>query len=498
MANIDQILKNRLKKIEIYQKKYDINPYDNFKISKYTTSILHKSFDGVDKEKLIKKEEKFSINGRIESIRNIGKIIFMDIKDFEGKIQFIFNKKNLSEPSWELAKLLDTNDIVYGNGKIAKTRSNELSILIDNFKIVSKSLYPLPSAYFKLKDIEIKYRQRYLDLLINKDSFDSIKKRIKIFRIIRSFLNTKKFDEVETPVLQNIYGGAFAKPFTTYHNSLKQNFYLRIAPEIYLKKLLVGGFEKIYEIGKVFRNEGLSSKHNPEFTELELYWAYANLNDVKTLTISMFQEIAYKLNKTLFLDYNGTKIDLNTENWKEYTLQEIIKNKLDIDFLSIIDVKEAIKLAEKYKINIKKYQENIGKIMMLFFEKYIEKTLIQPTFITGYPLSISPFAKKCKDNSGFVERFELFIGGNEYANAFNELNDPADQKDRLKYQNKLKIEGDEENLVYDESFVTALMYGMPPASGIGIGLDRLVMLFTNNSQIKDVIIFPTLKNEVKD
>jgi lysyl-tRNA synthetase class 2 len=431
------------------------------------------------------------VAGRLISKRNHGKAFFGNILDESGSIQLYANLNNIGDEAFEELISLDTGDILGVEGQIFKTQKGELTIKIASVELLSKSLLPLPEKYHGLQDIELRHRHRYLDLIANKDVRNNFKTRSKIIASIRQFLEEKGFMEVETPVLQNIYGGAAARPFNTFHNELKQNLYLRISLELPLKRLIVGGFEKVYEIGRVFRNEGISYKHNPEYTLLELYQAYADYYDIMELTENLLSTLVYKQYGSYKAIYQDKEIDF-TPPFKRIKLCDILKEKLEID---INDIKALQKKAKELKLDVKDSSSK-GHLIMELYDKVIEDTLIQPTFIMDHPWETSPLAKKHRDNPELVERFELIINGMEVANAFSELNDPIDQMHRFEDQRKAKEQGMEDAHPIDDDYVKALKHGMPPTGGLGIGIDRIVMLLTNIASIREVILFPHLKDKL--
>ncbi|MCM8786038.1 MAG: lysine--tRNA ligase [Candidatus Omnitrophica bacterium] len=433
----------------------------------------------------VKEEGNFKIAGRIMSIRAHGNASFADIVDSTGKIQVYFRKDIIGKENYEIFKKIDIGDIIGLEGEVFKTKTGEKTILVKNFTILSKSLRPLPEKWHGLRDVEIRFRKRYLDLIMNESVKDIFKKRVEILRYIREFLNSKGFVEVETPMMHPIPGGAEARPFITYHNSLDIELYLRIAPELYLKKLLVGNFEKIYEINRSFRNEGISTLHNPEFTMLELYSAYGDYEEMIEITEGLICFLSDKIFGSNTFEYQGKKIDL-TSPWKKIKYTDIFK---EIGISNFRDEKIVDKKIEEYNIEIENDDTIFDKLEKIF-KKKIQPLLINPTFIVGYPVEISPLAKIAKDDPTITERFELFIGGIEIANAYSELNDPIEQLKR--FEEKFKDVDDKKKKI-DYDFIEALEYGMPPAGGLGIGIDRLVMLFTNSCSIREVIFFPLLK-----
>ncbi|WP_027339574.1 lysine--tRNA ligase [Halonatronum saccharophilum] len=437
-------------------------------------------------------EEVFKVAGRIMALRDHGKSSFADIADMSGRIQVYVKKNKIGEEAYNLFTSLNIGDHIGIEGSLFKTRSGEVTVRVQDFKLLSKSLRPLPEKWHGLKDVELRYRQRYVDLVVNPEVKEKFILRSRILHNIRRYLEDNGFLEVQTPLMHPIAGGASARPFITHHNALDTDLYMRIAPELYLKRLLVGGFEKVFEIGKNMRNEGLSTKHNPEFTSMELYEAYADYKDMMTITEDLIKDTAQNVLGTMEVEYDGLNIDFS--NWEEMTMIDSIKKYADVDFSNVEDIEEARSLADKKGIDYKDGME-VGDIINEFFEEFVEEKLIQPTFITQYPVEVSPLAKRNPANPKFTDRFELFIAGNEIANAFSELNDPIDQKSRFEAQTKQREAGDDEAHMMDEDFIRALEYGMPPAGGLGIGIDRLIMLLTNSPSIREVIFFPHLRPE---
>ena len=432
------------------------------------------------------------IAGRIMFIRKMGKASFISIKDKTGSIQVYISINDVGEDMYNIFKTADIGDIVGIYGKVMKTKTGEITVKCLEYTPLVKALRPLPEKFHGLTDIEERYRRRYVDLIMNDESKRVAFLRPKIIRSIQSFLDNLGFVEVETPVLSTLLTGASAKPFITHHNSQDLDMYLRIALELPLKRLLVGGMEAVYEIGRVFRNEGMDPKHNPEFTLMELYQAYSDLEGMMDITEKLFLNIAN--NVIGKLDYHWYGYDINLAGpWKRISMVDAIKEVTGIDFKKEMTVEEALELAAEHKIEVAEHERTVGHIINLFFEKYVEETLIQPTFLYGHPVEISPLTKKNKDDPRFVDRFELFIGGREFANAYTELNDPDDQLERFEEQLKEKDLGNDEANDIDMDFIEALEYGMPPAGGVGYGIDRLVMLFTESESIRDVILFPTMK-----
>ena len=436
-------------------------------------------------------EKSVAVAGRIMSKRSMGKASFFDIADASGKIQIYIKLNVIGEETYEQFKKWDIGDIVGVNGEVFRTKHGEISIRATKAILLSKSLLPLPEKFHGLTNTDLRYRQRYVDLIVNPEVRDVFVKRSLIIRELRTFLDSKGYLEVETPVLHNIAGGAAARPFITHHNSLNIDMYLRIALELHLKRLIVGGFDKVYEIGRIFRNEGMDTKHNPEFTMLEFYQAYSNYEDVMNLTEEMLRYVAQKVLGTTTVVYGDQEIDLG-KPFARISMVEAVKKYTGVDFDAIQTLEEARAAAKEHHIQ---YEERHlkGDILNLFFDEFVEDKLIQPTFLTGHPVEISPLSKRDAAHPGYTERFELFITGREFANAFSELNDPIDQKARFEHQLELKAQGDEEATDMDNDFITALEYGLPPTGGFGMGVDRLVMLLTNQPSIRDVLLFPTMK-----
>jgi lysyl-tRNA synthetase class 2 len=467
-------------------------PYaGRFDVSTSAKALLDANIN-TSKETLEQTRVEVTLAGRIVALRSFGKAGFGHIQDGTGRIQVYFQKNTLGEEQYAFFKKLDIGDFIGVKGFLFRTKTDELTIDMEDFTLLAKSLRPLPEKWHGLTDVEIRYRQRYVDLIVNPEVKAVFLLRTKIIQAIRSFLNARGFLEVETPMMQTIPGGATARPFKTHHNALDMDLFLRIAPELYLKRLLVGGFERVYEINRNFRNEGISTRHNPEFTMLEFYLAYADYRDLIEMTEQMISTVAGEVLGTTSITYEGHAINL-APPWKKMTFLESLKEAgVPDDVLS--DVDKAREYAKKLGAQVKG-GEPLGKLWNEIFEALVEPNLIQPTFITDYPTDISPLSKKREDDPNFVERFELFVVGREMANAFSELNDPVDQKERFLKQVTEREAGDEEAHQMDEDFIRALEYGMPPAAGEGIGIDRLVMLLTGSPSIRDVILFPQMKKE---
>ena len=433
-----------------------------------------------------------TVAGRIIAKRIMGKASFCTIQDSDEKIQSYVSINDLGEESYKAFKTWDIGDIIGITGFVFKTRTEEISVHAKEVKLLSKSLRPLPEKFHGLKDVDLRYRQRYVDLIMNPEVKETFIKRSRIISKIRNILDEKGYLEVETPVLNTISGGATARPFITHHNTLGIPMYLRIATELNLKRLIVGGYDKVYEMGRIFRNEGMDIRHNPEFTTIELYAAYENYHDMMDITEEIFQKCAIEVCGTTKVTYQGVEVELGGK-WKRISMIDSIKEVTGIDFNKINSNEEAIALAKERKIEIPSGKETRGHIISLFFDEYVEKTIVQPTFIYDYPVEISPLAKKSPKDPRLTERFEAFICGREYGNAFSELNDPIDQYERFKEEIAARENGDEEAGMMDEDFVQALEYGMPPTGGLGLGIDRLVMLLTDSVSIRDVLLFPTMK-----
>ena len=432
--------------------------------------------------------------GRLMTIRSHGKTAFANLRDLSGDIQVYFRKDVMGEEAYKYVKMLDMGDIVGIEGHVFKTQKGEITVKVNKLTLLSKSLRPLPEKWHGLKDTELRYRQRYVDLIVNPGVRDTFVKRTKIVAKIREYLNSKQFMEVETPMMHAIPGGAAARPFITHHNALDIDIYMRISPELYLKRLIVGGLERVYEINRSFRNEGVSIRHNPEFTMMESYQAYGNFEDAIALTEGVVSYCAQEVLGTTKINYQGMDIDL-TPPWNRITMQEGIKQYTGEDFDAIETLSEARAIADRLNVEYTE-ADGIGKIMNLCFEEHVEENLMQPTVVYGHPVEISPLAKQNREKPLTTERFEVFIYGRELANGYSELNDPIDQKQRFENQLKEREAGDDEAHRMDEDFVTALEYGLPPTAGLGIGIDRLVMFLTDSASIRDVLLFPLMKPEV--
>ena len=483
--DVNKLMKIRREKLDELRKEGK----DPFEITKYdrteTAGQIKANYDEYEQKDV-------SVAGRIIAKRIMGKASFCTIQDSDEKIQSYVSINDLGEESYKEFKTYDIGDIIGIKGFVFKTRTGEISVHAKEVTLLSKSLRPLPEKFHGLKDVDLRYRQRYVDLIMNPEVRETFIKRTQIINEIRNILNEKGYLEVETPILNTISGGATARPFITHHNTLNIDMYLRIATELNLKRLIVGGYDKVYEIGRIFRNEGMDIRHNPEFTSIEFYAAYQNYHDMMDITEEIFQRCAMKVCGTTNITYQGTEIDLGGK-WKRISMIDSIKEATGIDFNAINTDEEAVALAKERNIEIPKGKETRGNVISLFFDEYVEKTLIQPTFVYDYPIEVSPLAKKCKDDPRLTQRFEFFIGGREYGNAFSELNDPMDQYERFKDEIKARENGDDEAGMMDEDYINALEYGMPPTGGEGIGIDRLVMLLTDAASIRDVLLFPTMK-----
>jgi lysyl-tRNA synthetase class 2 len=491
MDDYNELIQQRFKKLAEISA-MGVKPYaGRFEVSASAQELVEK-FGSAPKDTLEQTKTEVTVAGRIVAMRSFGKACFCHIQDGSGRIQLYFQKNTLGEDRYALFKKIDIGDFIGARGFLFRTKTDELTIDVEEFSLLAKSLRPLPEKWHGLTDVELRYRQRYVDLIVNPEVKKVFLLRTKIVQAIRNFLNSRGYLEVETPMMQSIPGGATAKPFRTHHNALDMDLYLRIAPELYLKRLLVGGFERVYEINRNFRNEGISTRHNPEFTMLEFYTAYADYGDLITMTEEMISTVARDVLGTMKVAFEGHEIDL-TPPWKRISYRQALVDA-GVPEHVLTDAAKAGEYAVKQGAKLKG-GEPLGKLLNEIFEALVEPKLIQPTFITDYPTDISPLSKKRDDDPSSVERFELFIVGRELANAFSELNDPVDQKERFLKQVTEREAGDEEAHQMDEDFIRSLEYGMPPAAGEGIGIDRLVMLLTGSSSIRDVILFPQMKKE---
>ena len=484
----DQMIKRREKMTEL--RDAGIDPFGHRFDRTHMASELHTLYDDVSGEDLETQANEVAIAGRMMTKRRSGKISFADIKDRSGRIQVFVQKPVVGEDVYEWFKKSDLGDWLGFKGTMMKTRAGELSLNVTEITHLSKALRPLPDKFHGLTDVETKYRQRYLDLIANDDSFERFQKRSKIISAVRAYMDGDGFTEVETPMLQNAAGGAAARPFITHHNALNIDLYMRIALELHLKRLIVGGMERVYEIGRVFRNEGMDPKHNPEFTVMESYAAFWDLGDVMTETENIFKAAAKAVSDDLTITYQGQTIDLSKTFARKHMI-DLIKEQTGVDFWQEYTLEEARAIADEKGVKYEQYW-GVGHIINEFFEEFVESTLVEPTFVYGHPVEISPLAKKADDDR-FAQRFELFIAGGEYANAFTELNDPIDQRERFEAQAAERDAGNDEAEGIDEDFIESLEYGMPPTGGLGIGIDRLIMLLTDAETIRDVLLFPTMR-----
>ena len=481
---LSELLKVKREKLD----KLQSEGKDPFKIVKYpvdthSTDILN-DFEGYEGKTVV-------VGGRLMAKRVMGKASFCNVQDRNGRIQVYVSKNDIGEESYADFKKYDIGDILGIKGFVFKTKMGEISIHASEVVLLSKSLQILPEKFHGLKDQETRYRQRYVDVIVNPEIKEVFFKRSAVIKAIREILDSKGFLEVDTPTLQTIPGGAAARPFITHHNALDIDMYCRIALELPLKRLIVGGFERVYEIGRVFRNEGIDLRHNPEFTLMELYQAFTDYNGMMDITEELFRGVAQKVNGTTIVNYGGHEIDLGKE-FARMTMVDAVKKYSGVDFDAVKDTEEARKIAKEKGVEFEERHVK-GDILNLFFEEFVEKNIVEPTFIMDYPVEVSPLTKRKPDKPEYTERFELFILGREYGNAYSELNDPIDQRKRFEHQEAMRAAGDEEANMIDEDFMTALEYGMPPTGGLGVGIDRMVMLMTGQNSIRDVILFPTMR-----
>ncbi|RKN65780.1 lysine--tRNA ligase [Paenibacillus ginsengarvi] len=468
-----------------------VDPFGSkFERTHHAKQVLE-SYDALSTEELDAQNNEVTLAGRIMQKRAMGKASFAHIQDITGRIQIYVREDKLGD-KYRAFTLLDIGDIVGVKGTVFKTKTGETSIKVNELEVLTKSLYPLPDKFHGLKDVEVRYRQRYVDLIVNPEVQQTFISRSRIIQSMRRYLDSLGYLEVETPTLHAIAGGAAARPFITHHNALDMQLYMRIAIELHLKRLIVGGMEKVYEIGRVYRNEGVSTRHNPEFTMMELYEAYADYKDIMRLTENLVAHIATEMSGTTEITYQGKEVSLTTP-WRRVSMVDAIKDVVGIDFKQQMSDEEAHRLAKEHRVPVEPTM-TFGHIVNAFFEHFVEETLIQPTFIYGHPVAISPLAKKNEEDPRFTDRFELFIVGREHANAFTELNDPIDQRERFEAQLIEKEQGNDEAHEMDEDFIRALEYGMPPTGGLGIGIDRLVMLLTDSPSIRDVLLFPSMRD----
>lgn len=486
LSEILQVRRDKLAKlVEEGRNPYEITKFDKTHSSKQILDSYVDHAEGEEYEPMI-----VSVAGRMTSRRIMGKASFCHILDGDGTIQLYVKRDEVGEEAYAEFKTWDIGDIIGGTGEVFRTHMGEISVKLHSIQLLSKSLLPLPEKFHGLKDIETRYRQRYVDLIANPEVKRTFIIRSKVIKAIREYLDERGYLEVETPILNTIAGGANARPFITHHNTLDIDMYMRIATELHLKRLIVGGFERVYEIGRQFRNEGMDLKHNPEFTTIELYQAYTDFEGIMDLTQGLFCYCADKVLGARKLPYGDVTIDL--DNWTKMSMLEAVKKYVGIDFSEMNDA-EAVAAAKSKGIELSTGKGTWGNALYECFDEFVEKELVQPTFIYDYPVEVSPLAKKKPSDKRLTERFEFFMNASEMGNAFSELNDPIDQYERFAAQVKAKAQGDDEAQMMDEDFITALQYGMPPTGGLGIGIDRMVMLFTNNQSIRDVLLFPTMK-----
>lgn len=491
MKKLSPVIRDRLAKAQKLRE-MGVNLYPTGIKPDICISKLREKYENMSAKELEKEDKKYAVAGRIMIIRSFGKASFLEIKDGTGRIQIYIKKDKVGDKKYKIFKLMDAGDFIWVKGPVFRTKTDELTIMVEELELLCKSLRPLPEKWHGLTDVEIRYRQRYLDLMVNDEVKRVFVLRSKIIHSIREFFVKKGFLEVETPMMQPIPGGATARPFKTYHNALGMELYLRIAPELYLKRLVVGGMDKVFELNRNFRNEGISTHHNPEFTMLEFYMAYATYEDLMKLTEELFLSILDKLfDGKREIEYQGNKIDF-TSPWRRIALFDALRDIAGIPEEVLKDEQAAKRFAESHGINILE-RDTHGKILTKIFDHFVEPKLINPTFVVGYPIDVSPLSRRNDKNPDVADRFELFIGGMEVANGFNELNDPVDQKKRFEMQVALREAGDEEAQFMDEDYITALEHGLPPTAGEGIGIDRMVMLLTDSPSIRDVILFPHMK-----
>jgi len=485
-SDINELMQVRRDKLAAFEAK-DIEPFGRrFEITHHAQEVIDQ-YDALE-------DKSVKLAGRLMAVRGHGKASFTTLMDITGNIQLYFKLDVVGEDQYANFKLLDIGDIIGIEGVVFKTHRGEISIKVTSFALQAKSLRPLPEKFHGLKDVEVRYRQRYLDLIVNPEVRNTFIARSKIIKSIRNYLDSRDFLEVETPVMHPIAGGAAARPFVTYHNALDMNLYLRIAPELYLKRLIVGGLEKVYELGRVFRNEGIDVRHNPEFTSVEIYQAFADFNDLMDITEGIIVDAAKTVLGTTVINYQGTEIDLSKV--RRISMNDAVLEATGKDFSQAKTVEEARAMADEIHVPYEA-KHGIGGILNAAFEEKVEETLMQPTFITGHPTEISPLAKRNKNNPDITDRFEIFIYGRELANGFSELNDPIDQEGRFLDQVKQRESGDAEAHMMDRDYITALEYGLPPTGGLGIGIDRLVMLLTDSASIRDVLLFPHMRHKAE-
>ena len=487
LSELLQIRRNKLDEL----RSLGVDPFGGKFVRTHSAKEILDAYADTSKEELEAQNVEVSLAGRIMQKRGMGKAAFAHIQDLSGKIQIYVRQDSVDEAKYKAFDLLDLGDIVGVKGTVFKTKTGETSVKAKELEVLTKSLLPLPEKFHGLKDVELRYRQRYVDLIMNPDVQQTFVTRSRIIQSMRRYLDSLGYLEVETPTLHAIAGGAAARPFITHHNALDMQLYMRIAIELHLKRLIVGGMEKVYEIGRVYRNEGISTRHNPEFTMIELYEAYADYKDIMALTENLIAHIAQEVLGTTTIMYQGQQVDL-APPWRRVSMVDLVKEATGVDFAAEMTDEEAHRLAKEHNVPVEPHM-TFGHILNAFFETLVEHTLIQPTFVTGHPVAISPLAKKSESDPRFTDRFELFIVAREHANAFTELNDPIDQRERFEAQLLEREHGNDEAHEMDDDFIRALEYGMPPTGGLGIGIDRLVMLLTDAPSIRDVLLFPLMR-----
>ncbi|MBW5449000.1 lysine--tRNA ligase [Cohnella sp. CFH 77786] len=492
LSELLQIRRNKLDEL----RDLGVDPFGAKFVRTHQAGDILAQFGELSHDELEERAIKVRLAGRIMQKRGMGKAAFAHLQDLSGKIQIYVRQDTVPGNQFAAFDLLDIGDMVGVEGVVFKTKTGETSVKVRELTVLTKSLLPLPDKFHGLKDVETRYRQRYVDLIVNPEVQKTFITRSRIIQSMRRYLDSRGYLEVETPTLHAIAGGASARPFITHHNALDMELYMRIAIELHLKRLIVGGLEKVYEIGRVYRNEGISTRHNPEFTMIELYEAYADYKDIMDLTENLIAHIAQEVLGTTKIMYQGQEVDL-APPWRRVSMMELIREAVGIDFTAQMTDEEAHRLAKEHKVPVEPHMA-FGHIVNAFFETFVEHTLIQPTFVTGHPVDISPLAKKNDKDPRFTDRFELFIVAREHANAFTELNDPIDQRQRFEAQLKEKAAGNDEAHEMDEDFIRALEYGMPPTGGLGIGVDRLVMLLTDSPSIRDVLLFPHMRERAED
>lgn len=488
LGELLQIRRNKLDELRAL----GVDPFGTKFNRTHQSGEIVAQYSDLSKEELEEKAIEVSLAGRIMTKRGMGKASFAHLQDLSGRIQIYVREDSVASHKYQAFDLLDIGDMIGVKGVVFKTKTGETSVKVKDLEVLTKSLLPLPDKFHGLKDVETRYRQRYVDLIVNPDVQKTFISRSRIIQSMRRYLDDRGYLEVETPTLHSIAGGAAARPFITHHNALDMQLYMRIAIELHLKRLIVGGMEKVYEIGRVYRNEGISTRHNPEFTMIELYEAYADYEDIMRLTEELIAHICREVHGTTKITYQGQEVDL-TPAWRRVSMTDLVRETVGVDFTVQMSDEEAHALAKQHNVPVEKHM-TFGHIVNAFFETFCEHTLIQPTFVTGHPVAISPLAKKKESDPRFTDRFELFIVAREHANAFTELNDPIDQRERFEAQMSEKEAGNDEAHEMDDDFIRALEYGMPPTGGLGIGIDRLVMLLTDAPSIRDVLLFPHMRD----